>query len=183
MPQKKILMTKTTSKRRVTRLVRVRLKKMTMATTVTAKIALLFPWLVRVARLAAEASRTADASNSTSRSKSGLARGVFQEAELRRRLFAACTCLSKMKKFPSTAMPTRTSPTWRLGNGERRELLSHVVSARVGSPPQARPYQRRGVFAARTQKNPYPTFYERRGDQRRVKVRCSHAGASHQHRT
>jgi hypothetical protein len=30
-------------------------------------------------------------------------------------------------------------------NGERRELLSHVVSARVGSPPQARPYHTKGV--------------------------------------
>ena len=33
------------------------------------------------------------------------------------------------------------------------------------------------------QKNPYPTFYERRGDERREKARCSHAGAPHQHRT
>jgi hypothetical protein len=38
--------------------------------------------------------------------------------------------------------------------------LSHVVSARVGSPQQARPYQRRGVVAGRTQKNPYPAFNE-----------------------
>jgi hypothetical protein len=32
-------------------------------------------------------------------------------------------------------------------------------------------------------KNPYPAFYERRGDERRERVRCSHAGAPHQHRT
>jgi hypothetical protein len=30
-------------------------------------------------------------------------------------------------------------------------------------------------------KNPHPTFYERRGDERREKVRCLHAGAPHQH--
>jgi hypothetical protein len=30
-------------------------------------------------------------------------------------------------------------------------------------------------------KNPYPTFYERQGDKRREKNRCSHAGAPHQH--
>ena len=72
-------------------------------------------------------------------------------------------------------------PRGASGKGERHEVLSHVVSARVGSPQQARPYQRRWVLAGRTQKNPYPTFYERRGDERREKVCCCHAGAPHQH--
>ena len=72
-------------------------------------------------------------------------------------------------------------PRGASGNGERREFLSHVVPARVGTPQQARPYQRRGFFSGRTQENPYPTFYERRGDERREKVCCSHACAPHQH--
>jgi hypothetical protein len=43
-------------------------------------------------------------------------------------------------------------PRGASGNGERSELLRLVVSARVGLPQQARPYQRRFVFAGRTHK-------------------------------
>jgi hypothetical protein len=42
----------------------------------------------------------------------------FSRSGITSQAIRACTGLSKMKKFPSTAMPTRTSPTWRLG--ERR---------------------------------------------------------------
>jgi len=67
------------------------------------------------------------------------------------------------------------------GNGERRELLSHVVSARVGSPPQARPYQRRVFFVNEHIKVLIQLFMKGEEMKSEKKARCSNPGANHQH--
>jgi hypothetical protein len=63
--------------------------------------------------------------------------------------------------------------------------ISHVTPRGTESDANyfATSFPHECCFLLYEHKNPFRTCYERRGDERREKVRCSYAGAPHQHRT